>query len=312
MARFAWENETGFYYHILGLIEAPEGRLPEDTVVPVRAIDHPSGTGFALNEDGAHFSGYELPPPCRMKEIVDILSEDLWLYPPDRDGGGVFFRASRLPARPGNVTMLMGGTIRANSTYIDQARLHEAAMVIFALEPYVAAPSNGFILTGAWQPAVLADPHAAIDEESPFGLPIWGWGRDPVAVTSTLPVETIDEVDGTRSLLRVHMEKLTRDRVSAERLEAGLARPSARLIPPLERPAAAQCPKKPATKVRDIMRQTVDLLGTFGVEPRLARVLTAKEIRDEQRTLARIMELAVEEVAGTPPGAVTAPGSRPT
>lgn len=222
--RLLKEKEDGLYFGIMGIVESPFNVFRDEHIIPVIRQCGEGNPGFVI---GYHldeaFSFYPVEPCLRHCDLAQLLEEDIWRFPLEKDGGGILLRRTLMNARSGHEVLAAVGVWRLNFTYFDPTRMHEIVSSGF-LCPETRTTRQGFIVTQGESFPVLFDPTDHLADIDILQQPIWGWGPERLAFISTLHLEVAQRRDLIVDLLSLsparRIQKMGSDEIVEDLLDS--------------------------------------------------------------------------------------------
>lgn len=251
VCRFLDEREDGLYFGVMGIVEAPEGTLVDECIIPVIGQVGDGCPGFVFGGEAEEgFACYAAPASVRRCDLCELLDMDVWSFPGERDGGGIMLRRTMMKARPGHEILAAVGVWRLNSTFIDYSRVHEIVSSGF-LFPEARTSRQGFFLTPGERFPELFDPMDPLQDIDILRQPIWGWDEEKLAFVSTLHLKVASRRDLIADLLSITPARRVMKMGGAEAVDRLLGSTDAQL---LCHPHAAERPYACETASRNRMR----------------------------------------------------------
>lgn len=220
VARLGQDDGRNRDYAIAGILKVPEGSLKGESIL-----------GF-LATTGRTFGGIIASPANKpdqrdlrdwihVSDLGELVRHQMWSIPMDGlDGGSIFVRRTRMPAREGMEIFAFSGVMRFNGERIDETCVHELAPGSRIGLGTTVAGATGFDV-------VARTPHPELENTVGMGfssflkLPIWGWGDEPCGFRSTMRLDVLDDCEELMALLESGQTTLSSEH--AAWLDAGEA-----------------------------------------------------------------------------------------
>lgn len=167
---------TGNAHAGVGVIDMPEGYLPEETIL-----------GLIWHDDSLLFTGEKIPIEANYNYhdlATHVTNLDFPAPPEDTGlaGGGLILRRTRKPsATPGHIVCLALLVVRNVPREFDRKTIYDIAEKTRGIPVLTAGQVIGFEPNGM----ALSQIHKS---------PIWGWDEEPWGPVSTLNLSAIDDI----------------------------------------------------------------------------------------------------------------------
>lgn len=179
-------------YSLIGIVEVPQDSFPEHVMHGLCVLQSHGKLSLKLTDYSA-----ELPGGGKAKEFGNLSLDPIWpisegIYDFADGEGGITFRDTRMPARPGYkiayalaVLTVTNAEILHHHIYAVDGTIEKSA------DQYNYAKTGLLVLTVPRETEIPA----GLNLSQLLKLPLWGWNTKKVAFRSTMDLQTIDLCD---------------------------------------------------------------------------------------------------------------------